>query len=165
MPFDEPIDPKAYRDRGALDSAVNRPFQTFGGVDLHPSIYQKAAALFHSLACNHCFLNGNKRTAVMGVDMFLTANEVFLLINNDDMYSLAKDTVEAKKNGEPLDSALARLVARFETESVRFKAFRQLVAKKKYAHFKDVYDGLKKERSSIRSHPLNQPKGRSRNDA
>jgi len=65
MAFDEPVDKNAFKDRGLLDSAVNRPFQTFGGQELYETIYKKAAALFHSLTCNHCFHNGNKRTAVI----------------------------------------------------------------------------------------------------
>lgn len=155
MPFDEPIDPKAYRDRAALDSAVNRPFQTFDGVDLHPSIVHKAAALFHSLACNHCFLNGNKRTAVMGIDMFLTANGVFLLISNDDMYALAKQTVEANQRGEPLDHSLDRLATRIAAESISFEDFAEFVANAEYAQFKDVYEGLLADRVFVRTHPLN----------
>lgn len=90
MPFNELIDPSDYRDHNKLESAVARPFQTFGGEDLHQTLFQKAAALFHSIACNHAFLNGNKRTAVMALDMFMTANGYLLFINGDDMYQLAK---------------------------------------------------------------------------
>lgn len=55
MPYDEPIDPHGFRDLDLLDSAVHRPFQTFGGLDLYPTLPEKAAALFHSLVCNHSF--------------------------------------------------------------------------------------------------------------
>lgn len=30
------------RDEGLLDSAISTPYQTFGGVDLYPSIVEKA---------------------------------------------------------------------------------------------------------------------------
>ena len=30
------------RDEGMLDSALNAPFQTFGGEDVYPSLQQKA---------------------------------------------------------------------------------------------------------------------------
>jgi len=33
------------RDKGLLDSAIARPFQTFGGKELYPSPVEKAAAL------------------------------------------------------------------------------------------------------------------------
>lgn len=37
------------RDHGALDSAVAQPRMTFGGVDLYPSLAEKAAAIGYSL--------------------------------------------------------------------------------------------------------------------
>ena len=49
------------KDEGMLESAMNAPFQTFGGEDLFPTIYQKAARLGFGLASNHPFLDGNKR--------------------------------------------------------------------------------------------------------
>ncbi len=51
------------RDRGALESALGWPAATFGGEDLYPDIADKAAALMHSLALNHPFVDGNKRGA------------------------------------------------------------------------------------------------------
>jgi hypothetical protein len=42
-------------DQGLLESAVNTPFQTFGGVDLYPSIFDKAARLCYGLAKDHPF--------------------------------------------------------------------------------------------------------------
>ena len=37
------------RDEGMLDSALNAPFQTFGGEDVYPSIQQKATCLCFGL--------------------------------------------------------------------------------------------------------------------
>ena len=42
------------------------------------SLPEKAAALFHSLIANHPFGNGNKRTAVIALELFLSANSVLL---------------------------------------------------------------------------------------
>ena len=44
------------RDSGLLESAIARPFQTFGGEDLYPSVFEKAAALGESLIINHPFI-------------------------------------------------------------------------------------------------------------
>ncbi|MEK6683438.1 MAG: Fic family protein [Nitrospirota bacterium] len=41
------------RDIGLLDSAIARPQAAFGGLDLYPTIPEKAAALIHSLIKNH----------------------------------------------------------------------------------------------------------------
>ena len=53
------------RDTDVLEAAVLRPRQTFEGDDLYPDLPIKAAALFESLICNHPFVDGNKRTAVV----------------------------------------------------------------------------------------------------
>ena len=55
------------RDIGLLKSAIARPFQTFDGNDLYPTSIEKAAALSESLVINHPFLDGNKRTGVLGM--------------------------------------------------------------------------------------------------
>jgi death-on-curing protein len=54
---------KGIRDRGTLESALGRPFQTFDGEDLYPNPVDKAAAIFESIISNHPFVDGNKRTA------------------------------------------------------------------------------------------------------
>ncbi len=57
-----------------LHSAVERPKVTFGGQELYPTIWQKAAALLHSLVKNHPFDDGNKRTAYYSTKRFLFLN-------------------------------------------------------------------------------------------
>ena len=55
----------------ALESAVAQPRATFDGVDLHPTVTGKAAALACSLALNHPFVDGNKRVAHAAMEVFL----------------------------------------------------------------------------------------------
>ena len=62
------------RDLGLLESAVMRPQGTFDGADIYKTIFEKAAALVHSLLMNHQFLDGNKRTAMFAVMTFLELN-------------------------------------------------------------------------------------------
>ena len=54
---------KGIRDRAALESALNRPFQTFDQKELYPTSLDKATAIFESIISNHPFIDGNKRTA------------------------------------------------------------------------------------------------------
>lgn len=61
-------------DPGLLSSAVGRPAASVSGADAYPSLHQKAAALFESLARNHAFLDGNKRTALLATAMFYRRN-------------------------------------------------------------------------------------------
>jgi death-on-curing protein len=62
------------RDLGLVESAISRPKATFGGEDLYPDIFTKAAALFHSLMFNHAFVDGNKRTTISTTARFLSLN-------------------------------------------------------------------------------------------
>jgi len=55
------------RDAGALAMCVAKPFQSFGGKETYADVFTKAAAVLESIARNHPFIDGNKRTA------FLTA--------------------------------------------------------------------------------------------
>lgn len=61
-----------------LHSGVERPKATFGGQDLYPSVWTKAAALLHSLVKNHPFDDGNKRTAYYSTMRFLYLNGFIL---------------------------------------------------------------------------------------
>ncbi len=62
------------RDEALLDSALNAPFQSFGDVDLYPSIIEKAARLGFGLVMNHPFQDGNKRIAALAMLTFLNLN-------------------------------------------------------------------------------------------
>jgi len=83
-----------------LDSAVNRPFQTMFGKSLYPDIFDKAVALFESLAKNHPFHNGNKRTAFGAMTYFLYINDHICYMNNEDAADLAVDFVTGKLSFE-----------------------------------------------------------------
>ena len=61
-------------DAGAIQSAVARPQATAFGEDAYPNVWEKAAALMQSLACNHGFTDGNERTAWTVTMAFLTRN-------------------------------------------------------------------------------------------
>ena len=47
-----------------LESALEAPFQTFGGKELYPTKLEKAARLCLGLVSNHPFQDGNKRIGV-----------------------------------------------------------------------------------------------------
>jgi death-on-curing protein len=62
------------RDFALLHSGLERCKATYAGEDLYPSLFDKAAALLHSLVMNHAFLDGNKRTAYEVMKGFLYFN-------------------------------------------------------------------------------------------
>lgn len=76
------------RDMGLLDSAVNAPFQSFGGYDVYPTIYEKAARLGFGLAQNHAFIDGNKRIAALIVIEFLKINGIEIDCTEFELFSL-----------------------------------------------------------------------------
>ena len=73
------------RDLGLLQSAVFRPQATFDGVDLYRDLFHKAAALMISLAQNHPFVDGNKRTAITAAALFLRQNGWQLETRNQEL--------------------------------------------------------------------------------
>jgi len=72
-------------DLGLLQSAVARPQASFDGQDLYPGLFPKAAALLESLIGNHAFVDGNKRTAITTVGLFLQRNGCRLTVSNQEL--------------------------------------------------------------------------------
>ena len=86
------------RDLGALESAVAQPRASFAGVDLYPTVADKAAALCLSLVGNHPFVDGNKRVGHAALETMLVLNGHELAAQIDDaervMLALAAGTLE-----------------------------------------------------------------------
>ena len=76
------------RDENLIDMSVNAPFQTFGGVDLYPTLPDKAAHLTYSLIKNHPFLDGNKRIGITVMIIFLKANGIDITCTNEELAAL-----------------------------------------------------------------------------
>ena len=79
------------RDENLLASAVNTPFQTFMGNDLYPSIYDKAAQLCYGIANNHPFTDGNKRTALHSMYVYLIINGFDVTATQQEVENLIID--------------------------------------------------------------------------
>jgi death on curing protein len=84
------------RDHGLLESALARPQASAFGQDAYDTFEEKAAALLHSLACNHALVDGNKRLALAATIAFLGVNGQQLRFSNNDAY----DFVIAVATGE-----------------------------------------------------------------
>ena len=76
------------RDVGLLASAIAMPEASFGGVYLHPSLAEMAAAYLFHLAQNHPFLDGNKRTALATSLAFIWLNDQRLEAEADELTEL-----------------------------------------------------------------------------
>lgn len=62
------------RDIDLLMAAEQRPQSSAFGEDAYPTLHEKAATLLHSIARNHPYKDGNKRTATIAALFLLAIN-------------------------------------------------------------------------------------------
>lgn len=84
------------RDCNLLDSALETPFQSFGGDELYPTIQAKAARLGYGLIKNHCMIDGNKRIGVHVMLVFLALNGIELGYTQKELYETIFDVAAGK---------------------------------------------------------------------
>lgn len=84
------------RDAHLLQSAARRPSLYLFGEAQFPTLVEKAAALLHSLAYHHLFADGNKRTAVRAVQLFLELNGHHLTWDFKAHYPFILDVAQGK---------------------------------------------------------------------
>lgn len=77
----------------SFKSSIGQIYQTFGGVDLYPSVEEKAAMLLYLVTKNHSFSDGNKRIAATLFLWFLHGNGI--LYKNDGSKRIADNTLVA----------------------------------------------------------------------
>lgn len=75
------------RNEGLLESAMARPRQIFA-YEPEADIARLAAAYAWSIAQNHPFVDGNKRTALVACRVFLRLNGYDLLASADEKYEV-----------------------------------------------------------------------------
>jgi death-on-curing family protein len=147
-PGADPVEKGALRDRGLLESALSRPFQSAFGEDAYPGILEKAAALFHSLVANHCFIDGNKRTAVVALQMFLVANSIAPLLSDEQIYNVARETAAHTDRGVSAADTYDEILSTLRAKTVSFAEVR---ARKVHdAEFRRIYADLLEARREYR---------------
>ena len=90
------------RDYNVLDSALETPFQSFGGDELYPTIQAKAARLGYGLIKNHCMIDGNKRIGTHSMLVFLALNGIELKYMQKELYETILDVAAGKIEYEDL---------------------------------------------------------------
>ncbi len=90
------------RDEGLLDSALNAPFQTFAGMELYPTIIDKAAHLGYSLIKNHAFVDGNKRIGTHVMLAFLMLNGIDVDYEDEELIQLILGVAAGEISSEQL---------------------------------------------------------------
>lgn len=97
LSFNQPIPDFITRNPGILESCLETPFQSFGGIDPHPRFIDKLSFLFYLLIKNHPFQNGNKRIAVATLFVVLFLNGLWLTTGELLPYELAKSVAASKR--------------------------------------------------------------------
>ncbi|DAB28751.1 MAG: hypothetical protein A2513_00585 [Sulfurimonas sp. RIFOXYD12_FULL_33_39] len=86
---------------GEFSGIVRNIYQTFGGVDLLPSVEEKAANLFYYIIKGHPFNDGNKRIGAFMFILFLSKNNMLyknsgeLKINDNALVALSLMTAKS----------------------------------------------------------------------
>ena len=86
------------RNIGLLESAISTAFQSFGGCDLYPTVYEKAAQLCRGIAKNHPFIDGNKRTTLHCMFIYLKANGYIINATLEEKKFLIIDIASGEKS-------------------------------------------------------------------
>ncbi len=99
------------RDEGAILAALARPQNGY-----YEGLIEEATALFESLAINHPFVDGNKRTAFAVTDGFLRINGGYKIdVKPNDAYGFLMSLFETNRfKFQPLKEWLASVVVEIE---------------------------------------------------
>ena len=105
-----------------LSSAVHRQSTGLGATYKYDTVAEVGATLFYGVAMSHSFENGNKRTALVSLLVFLDMNRT-LVVNagEDDLYDLARQVAahEIEVIGERTVDSEVEAVARWLTQHTR----------------------------------------------
>jgi len=83
------------RDIPLLESALNRPYQTFDSIDLYPTNIEKAAVA-ESIIKNHPFHDGNKRIGFLILIAILNKNNIDFVADENSIYDFIIAIAEGK---------------------------------------------------------------------
>ncbi len=87
---------------GSFRSSIGTIYQTFDGVELYPSVEEKAAMLLYLVVKNHSFSDGNKRIAAFLFLWFMEGNRILYkpdgtpLIGNNTLVALTLMIAESR---------------------------------------------------------------------
>ena len=85
-----------------LDSALQAPFQTFGGEELIPDTKEKIVRLAFGLIKNHAFRDGNKRIGALVLITLLELNVYPVKATNAEFADIIMGVAASEKNEEDL---------------------------------------------------------------
>ncbi|HEU4914706.1 MAG TPA: type II toxin-antitoxin system death-on-curing family toxin [Candidatus Saccharimonadales bacterium] len=97
---------KGFHNEGLIRSALARPNQSAFGEDIYADLFMKAAALLDSIANNHGFRDGNKRTAMAAAVLYLSMHNIEVQFTNEEYEEIMLHVVNDKPSVEEIKSWL-----------------------------------------------------------
>ena len=89
-------------NEGMLDSALQAPFQTFGGAELIPDTKEKIVHLAFGLIKNHAFRDGNKRIGALVLLTLLELNGYPVKATDAEFADIIMGVAASEKKEEDL---------------------------------------------------------------
>ncbi len=89
-------------NEGMLDSALQTPFQTFGGKELFPETKDKIIRLAYGLIKNHSFRDGNKRIGALVLLTLLELNGYHVSATNEEFTDIIMGIAASEKDDKDL---------------------------------------------------------------
>ena len=87
---------------GRLEAVAAAPQASMFGEDIYSSIVEKAAAICLAVVRAHPFSDGNKRVALVALDLFLQRNGRRLTASNDAAYAVIMTLARGEMGREEL---------------------------------------------------------------
>lgn len=84
---------------GSAESALAAPFATYGGHDFYPHPIQRAAVLASRIVRNHPLPDGNKRVALLMMDLYLEEHDWHISCSQTETAQAIED-LASRKNSE-----------------------------------------------------------------
>lgn len=95
------------RDASLLEATIARPQQLFAYGQPKPGLPALAAAYGYGIIRNHPFIDGNKRTGLIALGIFLAFNGAELLAQPTDMFTIILACASGEFTEEQLVSWIA----------------------------------------------------------
>lgn len=83
------IPPDNARNAASLKWVLEAIQYPLGNTDLYPTVADKAAALAWTIITRHVFHDGNKRTGMSSLELFLRLNDYRLFATDDEVVEIA----------------------------------------------------------------------------
>lgn len=90
------------RDIRLIESALARATSGYGGIEAHPGLIAKAAAICCGLTQNHGFVDGNKRIGITAMLLILQKNAVCLAYSQDELVQLGLGIAQSQMDVEDI---------------------------------------------------------------